>query len=185
MSTIVASLDLSSNWDPVPDMMEEELSATSSEEASKVYEAWQTDDQQGPSAAAQDADDLMEVDEYHLDSTLFNEDFFFDSSVSSPHGVEELVFDSFGADIVDRFSVPLLDNSDVDSGLTFEARYKETLKKLTESMRRSKETRSSLKIQTPKMEEYERRKSVTGVLHSIEKSSKELQGYLSQIQKRM
>jgi len=54
-------------------------------------------------------------------------------------------------------------------------RYQEIIKKLEASMKRSQETRKSLTMKTHKMKEYTRRGSVTGVLSSIESSSRQLQ----------
>jgi hypothetical protein len=65
----------------------------------------------------------------------------------------------------------------------FDERYRETLKKLEESMRRSQETRKSLTMKTPKTEKYGRSKSVSGVLTSIENSSRQIQTYLHTVQR--
>lgn len=65
------------------------------------------------------------------------------------------------------------------SSLPFEERYQATLQKLAESMKRSQETRKSLQMKTPKTEEYSRHSSVKCVLSSIEKSTQQLQNYLS------
>ena len=61
--------------------------------------------------------------------------------------------------------------------------YRKLLEKLVESMKKSEETRKSLTMKTPKTEKYGRSKTVTGVLTSIEKSSKQLQNYLKTVQK--
>ena len=179
-------LSLPTTWDQdIVMISDEELSATSHEEASKVFSQWQTDDQD------QDMD-IMEVDE-QIGSNLLGEDIFVDSCDSPTGPLDELVYMSLGEQDVDRFSLSLLndgggdDDDDEDSttladkttsSLPFDQRYKVTLKKLAESMKRSQETRKSLQIQTPSTAEYSRRKSVSGVLMSIEKSSKQLQVYL-------
>jgi hypothetical protein len=178
-------LSLPATWDQdIVMISDEELSATSHEEASKVFSQWQTDDQD------QDMD-IMEVDE-QIGSNLLGEDIFVDSCDSPTGPLDELVYMSLGEQDVDRFSLSLLndagDGDDDDeavltadkttSSLPFDQRYKVTLKKLAESMKRSQETRKSLQIQTPSTAEYSRRKSVSGVLMSIEKSSKQLQVYL-------
>ncbi|OEU14696.1 hypothetical protein FRACYDRAFT_241251 [Fragilariopsis cylindrus CCMP1102] len=62
-------------------------------------------------------------------------------------------------------------------------RYQEILKKLEESMKRSQETRKSLTMKTPKTEEYNRTKSITGVISSIESSSRQLNAYLQTMQR--
>jgi len=61
-------------------------------------------------------------------------------------------------------------------------RYQEIFKKLEASMKRSQETRKSLTMKTPKMNEYNRRGSVTGVLSSIDSSSRQLQTFLQSVQ---
>jgi len=60
-------------------------------------------------------------------------------------------------------------------------RYQEIIKKLEASMKRSQETRKSLTMKTPKMKEYTRTGSVTGVLSSIENSSRQLQTFLQTV----
>jgi hypothetical protein len=180
--TIQSQLELTlpTEWGHDTDMMnDEELSATSNEEASKVLEQWQAD---------QDEDlEIMEVDE-QIGSNLLGEDIFGAPCCASPTGpLEELVLMNIEDDD-DRFLAPLLDEMASSSGpscsLPFEARYQDTLKNLEESMRRSQETRRSLTMKTTKTEKYERTHSVSGVLSSIEVSSQQLQGYLKNIQQR-
>jgi hypothetical protein len=129
----------------------------------------------------------------------------------SPTGpVEELMYFSTSNFLIskeddERFLAPLLDapndnnmvmfmNDDCDSSSydpvlttnpTFvnDERYQEVLKKLAESMKRSQETRKSLTMKTSKTEKYGRSKSVTGVLSSIENSSRQLQTYLQTVQR--
>jgi hypothetical protein len=170
-------LTLPTEWDHDNEMLnDEELSATSHEEASKVLEQWQAD---------QDQDlDIMEVDE-QIGSNLLGDDLF-DSSCASPAGpLEELDYMNVEEDD-DRFFTPLLEDETqrTISSLPFEERYAVTLKKLQESMKRSQETRKSLTMKTPKTEKYSRTKSVSGVLSSIEVSSHQLQGYLKNLQQR-
>jgi len=164
---------------------DEELSATSHEEASKVFEQWQTDDEE------QDGMDIMEVDE-QIGSILLGEEIFPDPCASPTGPLEELVFMNLGEEDVDRFSLSLFNdaptttdssskNGDKTSSLPFEERYKATLEKLAESMKRSQETRKSLKMKTTKTEGYARKSSVCGVLSSIEKSTEQLQGYLKTV----
>ena len=64
------------------------------------------------------------------------------------------------------------------SFLPLEQRYQATLEKLAESMKKSQETRKSLRMQTPETAEYTRWNSVSGTLSSIEKSTQQLQTYL-------
>lgn len=171
-------LTLPSEWEHDADMLnDEELSATSNEEASKVLEQWQAD---------QDEDlEIMEVDE-QIGSDLLGEDIF-GASCPSPTGpLEELVLMNIEEDD-DRFFAPLLDDMasscSPPCSLPFEARYQDTLEKLQESMRRSHESRKSLTMRTPKTEKYERTHSVSGVINSIEASSRQLQHYLKNIQR--
>lgn len=170
-------LTLPTEWEQDTDMLnDEELSATSNEEASKVLEQWQSD---------QDEDlEIMEVDE-QIGSDLLGDDIF-GAPCASPTGpLEELVLMNMEDDD-DRFFAPLLDEMAAHgspSSLPFEARYHDTLKNLQESMRRSQETRKSLTMKTTKTERYERTHSVSGVLSSIEVSSRQLQNYLKVIQR--
>jgi hypothetical protein len=176
-----AEFALSNEWDQDTEMMnDEEFSATSHEEASKVFEQWQTDEEL----------DIMEVDE-QIGCNLL-EDIFHDPCLSPTGPLEELVLVSFDEEDFDRFSLSFLgedDDSDVLTGTTtsstsslpFDERYKATLSKLAESMKRSQETRKSLQMKTMKTDNYQRRNSVSGVLTSIEKSTQQLQVYLKSI----
>ena len=176
-STVELCLPL--EWENDNGMMDEELSATSSEEASKVFEQWKTQDEEKDM-------DIMDVDE-QIGSELL--DIFQDPCMSPTGPLDELNYMNLGEADVDRFSLSLL--NDVDDGavdttssLPFEERYKATLKKLAESMKRSQVTRQSLSIKTAKTEEYLRNNaSVPGVLSSIEKSTQQLQGYLKNMQR--
>jgi hypothetical protein len=172
MTTLI-DLSLPSEWDSNVEMMDEELSATSSEEASKVFDQWQTDDQEQEL-------DIMEIDE-QIGSNLLGDDIFNDPCASPTGPLEELTCLQLDEAEVDKFSLSLLNYTDGDvttSSLPFEERYKATLKKLAESMKRSQETRKVLTIKTPKMESYPRSSSVTGVVKSIENSTHQLQIYL-------
>jgi hypothetical protein len=175
-------LTLPTEWDHDTEMLnDEELSATSNEEASKVLEQWQADQED------QDLE-LMEVDE-QIGSNLLGDDIFGSEPCISPTGpLEELVLMTIDDDDDDdRFFAPLLESDDEPapnlSSLPFEERYQATLKKLEESMMRSQETRKSLSMKTTKTETYERVKSVSGVLTSIETSSRQLNTYLKTIQR--
>ena len=175
-------LSLPAEWDHDNEMLnDEELSAISHEEATKVLEQWQAD---------QDQDlDIMEVDE-QIGSNLLGDEIF-DAPCVSPTGpLEELVYMNIEDDD-DRFFAPLIDCLDdihsslSTSSLPFEERYHATLKKLQESMKRSQETRKSLVMKTVKTETYSRQKSVSGVLSSIEMSSHQLQKYLQNMQRQI
>ena len=171
-----AELTFPTEWDQTNDMMnDEEVSASSHEEASKVFEQWQTDDQEHDL-------DIMEVDE-QIGSDLLGDEIFVDPCLSPTGPLEEIVLMNVEDEDVDRFSLSLLtDDDNATSALPFEERYKATLKKLSDSMKRSQQTRQSLKMRTTKTEKYSRKSSVTGVLSSIEKSSQQLQTYLKNIQ---
>jgi hypothetical protein len=169
-------LSLPTEWNDDEDMMDEEQSAVSSEEASKVFEQWQTDDNEAMM-------DIMDVDE-QIGSNLLGDELFPDPCNSPTGPMEELSYFSFDDEEVDKFSLSLLNFTEADdptstSSKPFEERYKESLQKLAESMKRSQETRKSLVMKTDKTKEYLRRKSVHGVIKSIEKSTEQLQGYLS------
>lgn len=177
-TTPSSDLTIPMAWDHDTAMItDEELSATSHEEAGKVFEQWQADEQE------QDGVDIMEVDE-QIGSTLLGEDIFPDPCVSPSGPLEEIIYMNFGGEDVDRFSLSLFsdDVADKTSSLSFEERYKATLEKLNASMKRSQETRKSLKMETPKTEDYSRKTSVTGVLTSVEKSTQQLQSYLKTIE---
>jgi hypothetical protein len=153
---------------------EECLSATSSEEASKIFEEWQSDVEL----------DIMEVDE-QIGFNLLEDEIFHDPCISPSGPLEELVLMSLEDEDIDRFSLSFLelDSTPVESTniLPFDERYKATMSKLAESMRRSEQTRMSLRLKTSGTKEYERSSSVNGVLNSIEKSTQQLQVYLKKI----
>jgi hypothetical protein len=169
-------------WDHGNEMLnDEELSATShEEEASKLLEQWQAD---------QDDQDLldiiMEVDGQICSNLLGDDHDLFDASCSSasPTGpLEELDYMNVQEeDHDDRFFSPLLNEDDETqqltstSSLSLEERYADTLKKLQESMKRTQETRKSLTMKTPNTETY--------LLSSILEVH-QLQGYLKNLQQR-
>jgi hypothetical protein len=162
-------------------MSEEDFYSVSSyEEANIVFERWQSDF---------DELDMMEVDEHIGSNLLFNDEIFVDPCVSPTGPLEELTMLKFEEDDLDRFSLAFLDFTDESTNdgnhygaeVAFEERYKTTLSKLAESMKRSQETRKSLQMKTPKTTNYQRSNSVTGVISSIEMSSQQLQSYLKSI----
>jgi hypothetical protein len=176
-----SDLVLPSEWDHDTEMLnEEELSATSHEEASKVLEQWQSNEDQ-------DLDDIMEVDE-QIGSNLLGEEIFGSSCMSptSPLDELEMVDATADHDACRYFATHDEDKaSPSPSSSHLDERYKATLMKLQESMMRSQETRKSLSMKTFKTEKYGRRKSVTGVLSSIEKSSRQVNQYLRTIQRQV
>ena len=192
MSAIkIADMTLPTVWDEDTTVMmsDEEFSSVASyDEANIVFEQWQNTDF--------DDLDIMDVDEQIGSNLLFNDDEIFvaDPCVSPTGPLEELTMLKFDEEDLDKFSLAFLDfsdesptttNDDDMSGTTtdfaFEERYKTTLSKLSESMKRSQETRKSLQMRTPKTTNYQRSNSVTGVISSIEMSSQQLQVYLKSI----
>eukprot|EP00538_Stauroneis_constricta_P005109 CAMPEP_0119546460 /NCGR_PEP_ID=MMETSP1352-20130426/875_1 /TAXON_ID=265584 /ORGANISM="Stauroneis constricta, Strain CCMP1120" /LENGTH=246 /DNA_ID=CAMNT_0007591169 /DNA_START=92 /DNA_END=832 /DNA_ORIENTATION=+ len=176
-----------------------EASTTASDASKKVLEQWQSDDDdddvmmfhQSTSAAAaathqddeDDGDDdeldIMKVDE-QIGSNLLDEDIFGGgASTTAPLSatttttttpLDELIIN----DHDNEFFVT--DDSDNNDNLPL------AWKKLQESMKRSNETRSSLRMKTFQTQSYSRTQSVTGVLNSIETSSQQLvQTYLQHI----
>ena len=192
MSVIkIADMTLPTVWDEETTVMmsDEEFSSVASyDEANIVFEQWQNTDF--------DDLDIMDVDEQIGSNLLFNDDEIFvaDPCISPTGPLEELTMLKFDEEDLDKFSLAFLDfsdesptttNDDDMSGTTtdfaFEERYKTTLSKLSESMKRSQETRKSLQMRTPKTTNYQRSNSVTGVISSIEMSSQQLQVYLKSI----
>jgi hypothetical protein len=211
----------------------EELSATSNQEATKVFEQWLSDNDHvgistvttttsattsssstyshsgSSSLHSEDELAIMEIDE-QIGSNLLRDDVFgggcggggfgdsHDSSYSStdPFGdfcetnslfppMVEVQSYSGSGEMVDSFlQIPLpaatlaTPPPGPPSLLMEDAKYQEVLKKLEASMKRSQETRKSLTMKTDKTAKYGRTKSVSGVLSSIETSSRRLQTYL-------
>ena len=192
MSAIkIIDMTIPSVWEEEDTVMmnDEEFSSVSSyDEANIVFEQWQNTDF--------DDLDIMEVDEQIGSNLLFNDDEIFvsDPCVSPTGPLEELTMLKFEEEDLDRFSLAFLDFNDesptttydgdmngTTKPLPFEERYKSTLSKLAESMKRSQETRKSLQMKTTKTTNYQRSNSVTGVISSIEMSSQQLQVYLKSI----
>lgn len=178
MNVFTTELTLPIEWDNSTNMItDEELSASSNEEASKVFEQWQSDDDE-----MQDLD-IMQVDE-QLGSNLLGDDIFHDTCVSPTGPLEEIVYMTVDDDDdVGRFPLSLLSTArdDATISLPFEERYRATLQKLAFSMKRSQESRKSLKVKTSKTEKYARIQSVIGVVSSIEKSTEQLQLFLNDL----
>lgn len=111
------------------------------------------------------------------------------SSFTSPSGpIEELncVMDLNGLPGDDRFFVPILSSAGTDdemdtssSPLSFEERFEESIKNLVESMKRSKETRKSLTVETPETYKYMRKQSVDLAKRTVEEFTHQLQNYLA------
>jgi hypothetical protein len=151
-------------------VQDEELSATSNEEANIVFAEWKADD---------DLDEIMQIDE-QIGSNLLDDSIFgsTDDHCLSPTGpIEELVFMNVGQE---KFHLPSLNGlfpsvyqlAPKPSGGTA---LEERLKNLAELMKRSQESRMSLTLKTPKTNKYARSSNVSGVLSSVEQSSIQLQ----------
>jgi len=148
---------------------------------------------------------LMEVDEQIGENLLGDEVFggvggeHLHLGCSLPNIEDTTHMYSFAADLSEedrRFLAPLLEDTsttmmDYDAGYVVtdapspimnQERYQEIIKKLEASMKRSQESRKSLYMKTPKMKEYTRKGSVTGVLSSIESSSRQIHAFLKAVQ---
>lgn len=172
--SMVAEFTFPADWEQHHHDTMDEATSVSNEEASKVFSQWQT--------ANLDDLDIMEVDQQ---INLLEDDLFHDPCMSPTGPLEELVsmqLDESDAPFLDFFeeNKQTTDGTDNTSSLPFEERYKATLSKLQESMKRSQETRMSLKMKTSKTENYETR-NLSGVLSSIEQSTEQLQDYLQSL----
>lgn len=161
---------LPNKWDSDPDMMDEELSEASSEEASKVFEQWHVHEHNDDDLVAD-----MEVDS-KIGSVILGDDDF--SPPSSPTGpLDEFYYATLEEHDHDLFSSSssIFGDSDKTPGnLSFHDRYLLSIQKLADSMKRSNKTRKSLLIKTEKTSNYERSSTICGVISSVEKSSQEL-----------
>ncbi|CAB9496205.1 expressed unknown protein [Seminavis robusta] len=156
-------------------MQDEELSASSYEEATKVLEQWQTEDEEMR---------IMELD-MELGSNLLEGFALFDSNGTSNEEapMEELLFqEEIVLPTEESMSSSSSSSSTSSSSIESSKDFKMSLRKLSESMKRSHETRKSLVMTSPKTERYARSNSVTGVISSIEKSSEQIQAYLMCLQ---
>lgn len=164
------------NWEQQNNEALDDITAVSNE----VFDGWQT----GTAAVDEGDFDIMEVDQQ---INLLEDDLLQDPCVSPTGPLEELMtmeLDEDDAPFLEFFedSMPSTISLDSTSSLPFDERYKATLSKLQESMKRSQETRMSLKIKTSKIQDYEAR-NLSGVLSSIERSTEQLQDYLQSLKK--
>ena len=159
---------------------DDELSVSSHSEATKLLEQWQTEDEEEI--------DIMEVDQQigseFLDGVIFDPV----NSCASPVGpIEELILVGL-EDVTENMFIPADDDtswsasSSNSPSVEFGEQYKASLRKLSDSMKRSQETRMSLTLKTQKTEKYERSTSVSGVINSTEESSSQLRAYLANVQ---
>jgi len=165
------------NWEQQSSSVLDDLTTVSND---MFDDDWQT----GAATAVDDSDfDIMEV-EHQIN--LLEDDLLQDPCVSPTGPIEELMTmeldddDAPFLEYFEDFMPSTISLNDSTSSLPFDERYKATLSKLQESMKRSQETRKSLKIKTTKIQDYETR-NLSGVLSSIERSTEQLQDYLQSL----
>lgn len=186
MNASSTPIDFDLRWlqeaDQLMEMQDEDaLSASSHSEATKILEQWKTEDEEV-------LDDIMDVDLQTASGFLNNEEIFDPvNSCSSPVGpIEELILVGL-EDVTEKIFLPAADDTSWSSDSSnsppvFGDQYKASLQNLSESMKRSQETRMSLTLKTPKTAKYERSMSVSGVVSNTEESSSRLRAYLVNIQ---
>lgn len=164
-----SDLTIDAEWDNMCDMMHDDPAELPpvKEEVCTVLKEWTSDEE------SVDVD-IMEVDE-QIGSNFFSDDLFgYCPSPVSPQ--EELLTMSMDHHQYheDKFLTPPL--SPEYPALppllpSHDEKYRQAFQKLMESMKKSQETRVSLTMKSSKATDaYERRKSVSAVLSSIEKS---------------
>jgi hypothetical protein len=167
------------------------LSESFHSEAAQVYQTWQAEDDDmlsNTGVVSDEEDDVfmqLEEDEGLLPSNL---DDFFDTiaqQISSDDSVNMMLFSSHD---MHANPTPTSNSSHsiqhnrmytsscdpifpLDGVENDRSRFQSTLSKLTESMRRSQETRRSLYARTPGLKDYKRLGSVERVLQSVEFST--------------
>lgn len=162
------------------------LSESSHSEAAQVYHTWQAEDEDmlsKPGIVSDEEDDVfMQLDEEEglLPSNL---DDFYDTiaqQISSDEGISMMLMSSQDMPAIPPpafISNHSIHSSACDSFFPINSveddriRFQSTLSKLTESMRRSQETRRSLYARTPGLKDYKRLGSVERVLQSVEFST--------------
>jgi hypothetical protein len=188
MTSIIPSLtSSSSNWKVDDDLLSE---ASSHSEAAQVYQTWQSEDEDmmsNPGVVSDEEDDVfmqIEDDEGLLPSGL---DDFYDTiaqTMSSDDSIGMMLLSSRDA----AFDVPsiITSHNNAFSALPSmeddrSTRFQATLSKLSESMRRSQESRRSLYARTPGLKDYKRLDSVERVLQSVEFSSHHIESYVKAV----
>jgi hypothetical protein len=167
------------------------LSESFHSEAAQVYQTWQAEDDDilsNTGVVSDEEDDVfmqLEEDEGLLPSNL---DDFFDTiaqQISSDDSVNLMLFSSHEIPANptrtsnsshsihhNRMYTSACDPMfPLDGVENDRSRFQSTLSKLTESMRRSQETRRSLYARTPGLKDYKRLGSVERVLQSVEFST--------------
>jgi len=161
-----SDLRITSEWDAIGDIVPDEpFTSSSAADVNDVLEEWTSDEE--------DSDlNIMDVDE-QIGSNLFADSIFGDEPAAPPPSqLDSMHLDLEGDDYFICPSSPV-GTQDFPLG---DNKYRDAFQKLTESMKRSEETRASLKLQTSlSMKKFEeRRKSISTVLNSIENSSKQI-----------
>lgn len=153
-------------------------------------------------------DNTMEIDRPSLgsydededeDGNDDDDDIFGGASCDSPTGPFEeldmntplmLLLDTVGTSDDYNTDMMMTDEDDGNNkddasiiAMPFERRYKATLEKLAESMKRSQETRNCLTMKTIRTESYGRLESVKEIVSAIATSSNQVQSYVTSIQK--
>eukprot|EP00543_Licmophora_paradoxa_P004830 CAMPEP_0202457818 /NCGR_PEP_ID=MMETSP1360-20130828/14722_1 /ASSEMBLY_ACC=CAM_ASM_000848 /TAXON_ID=515479 /ORGANISM="Licmophora paradoxa, Strain CCMP2313" /LENGTH=174 /DNA_ID=CAMNT_0049077983 /DNA_START=37 /DNA_END=561 /DNA_ORIENTATION=- len=147
-------------------MCEEPLSSSSKEEVSKVLQEWTSDEESVDM-------DIMEVDE-QIGSNFLSDELFGGPCPSPVTPQEEFMSLNISSFEDKYFASPAVG--------VLDQKYKQAFQKLSESMKRSQETRKALYMKTDKAnDEYERRNKIKSVLESIEKSQSQIHSYLGPI----
>lgn len=152
-------------------MCEEPLPSSSKEEVTKVLQEWTSDEESVDM-------DIMEVDQ-QIGSNFLSEELLFGCTIApcpSPVTAQE----EFMSLNISQFEDKYFSNHSSDSVL--DEKYKLAFQKLADSMKRSQESRKALTMKSEKAtDKYERRKTITNVLASIEKSQKQIHSCLGPI----
>ena len=180
MTSIVASSLLSSaNW---ANRDQDAISDTSSHsEAAQVYNTWKDEDMMNPGVVSDEEDDaFMQLEDSNLDD-LYDT---INLAMSSDADIDMMLLSSQDS----SFDIPSSISSHNGAFLALPSmeddrstRFQATLSKLSESMRRSQESRSSLYARTPGLKDYKRLGSVKRVLQSVEFSSHHVETYCKSV----
>lgn len=203
-SSVVSDTSATETWEDIlmDTKAEEEdlLSETSYQEAIQVLQVWQQEEHDNDAVmVSQEEDDVimqLDADEGLLPSLndFYNsisgdimppEELFADAVISFSSSEADFVISKCSSkkESSDSFLVVPEDEEDkyIDAASEKEKIFEETLLKLTESMKRSQETRKSLYAKTPKLVDYKRLKSVHKVLSSIAFSSYQIDTYCTSL----
>jgi hypothetical protein len=171
-TTSLAQSAFGSEWDAESEMVEED------ELAIDVFEQWQYSDMDSGVYGTSRPNNVAVMDEEHGNSADI-----------SPTGLSEELYPMMDLNLLgyDGFLMPnhYVDNGsvleDAINSLPFENRFEPTSQKLAEFMRRSQESRKSLKMEIRETSKYARNESLSGVLDLVEKSTHELQACLETV----